>query len=276
VKVFKKIRELRENVRVVVHLDDAPFLEINDLSVNLNGNPALKGISFGLQDGEQVAVVGPNGAGKSTLFKVIAGVIPATSGQVQLSGHAPGGHICIAYLPQRSDVDWDFPATVRDVVMMGRVRKLGLFRWPKATDWDFVQACLRLVGMDDLSHRQIDALSGGQQQRMFIAQALAQEAELLLMDEPLGGLDVPSQEEVLRILEELRDHHVTVMLATHDLGMAAQRFDRVMLLNTTLEGFGKPEEVFTEELLKSAYGAHLQTIRTEDGLVLLDDSCCDG
>ena len=130
--------------------------------------------------------------------------------------------------------------------------------------------------MGDLAHRQIDALSGGQQQRMFIAQALAQEAELLLMDEPLGGLDVPSQEEVLRILEELRRHHVTVMVATHDLGMASQRFDRVMLLNTSLKGFGKPAEVFTEERLKSAYGDHLQMIRTENGLILLDDSCCDG
>jgi manganese/iron transport system ATP-binding protein len=276
VKIFRKIQELREKAGVVVHLEDAPFLDVNDLSVTLNGHPALQGVSFGLQNGEQVAVVGPNGAGKSTLFKVIAGVIPATSGQVHLSGHAPHGHICIAYLPQRSEVDWDFPATVRDVVMMGRVRKLGLFHWPKAADWDFVHACLRLVNMGDLAHRQIDALSGGQQQRMFIAQALAQEAELLMMDEPLGGLDVPSQEEVFRILEELRSHHVTVMVATHDLGMASQRFDRVMLLNTSLKGFGKPEEVFTEERLRLAYGDNLQMIRTENGLILLDDSCCDG
>jgi manganese/iron transport system ATP-binding protein len=276
VKVFKKIQELREKARVVVHLDGAPFLEVNDLSVTLNGHPALKGVSFGLHRGEQVAVVGPNGAGKSTLFKVIAGVIPATSGEVHLSGHAPRGHICIAYLPQRSEVDWDFPATVRDVVMMGRVRKLGLFHWPKAADWDFVQACLRLVGMDDLAHRQIDALSGGQQQRMFIAQALAQEAELLLMDEPLNGLDIPSQEEVFRILGELRNRRVTVMMATHDLRMAAQRFDRVMLLNSSMMGFGNPEDVFTEERLKFAYGDHLQMIETEGGLMLLDDSCCNG
>jgi len=276
VKVFKKIQELREKAQAVVHLEGTPFLEVKDLSVKLNGHPALKGVSFGLQRGEQVAVVGPNGAGKSTLFKVIAGVIPATSGEVHLSGHAPRGHICIAYLPQRSEVDWDFPVTVRDVVMMGRVRKIGLFHWPKAADWDHVDACLRLVHMSDLAHRQIDALSGGQQQRMFIAQALAQEAELLLMDEPLGGLDVPSQEEVFRILEELRDRPVAVMIATHDLGMAAQRFDRVMLLNTALLGFGTPEEVFTEEHLKSAYGGHLQMIQTDEGLILLDDSCCDG
>jgi ABC-type Mn2+/Zn2+ transport system ATPase subunit len=275
VNLFKKLQNLRERTGIVEHLHDAPFLEVTDLSVRLNGHSALDEINFWLQEGEQVAVVGPNGAGKSTLFKVIAGVLPATTGEVRLSGHAPHGHICIAYLPQRSEVDWSFPVTVRDVVMMGRVRKLGLFHWPKKDDWAQVHECLRLVGMQDLSQRQIDGLSGGQQQRMFIAQALAQEAELLLMDEPLGGLDLPSQEEVLRILEELRSHRVTVMVATHDLGMASQRFDRVMLLNAQMLGFGKPDEVFTEDQLRSAYGGHLQMIETENGLLILDDTCCD-
>jgi manganese/iron transport system ATP-binding protein len=275
VNLFKKIQALREKTGIVEHLDDAPFLEVTDLSVRLNGHTTLEGINFWLQEGEQVAVVGPNGAGKSTLFKVIAGVLHATTGEVRLSGHAPHGHICIAYLPQRSEVDWSFPVTVRDVVMMGRVRKLGLFHWPKAADWAQVHECLRLVGMQDLSHRQIDELSGGQQQRMFIAQALAQEAELLLMDEPLSGLDFPSQEEVLRVLEELRGRQVTVMVATHDLGMASQRFDRVMLLNARMIGFGKPDEVFTEDRLRSAYGGHLQMIETENGLLILDDTCCD-
>jgi ABC-type Mn2+/Zn2+ transport system ATPase subunit len=172
-------------------------------------------------------------------------------------------------------VDWSFPVTVKDVVMMGRTRKLGLLNWPKKADWVLVQECLALVGMIDLSHRQIDELSGGQQQRMFIAQALAQEAELLLMDEPLGGLDAPSQEEVFNILNKLRQHNVTVMVATHDLGLAAQRFDRVMLLNHKLLGFGKPEEIFTEERLKNAYEGHLQMIETEDGVMLFDDTCCD-
>ena len=273
--LLKNIQAWRKRTRVVEHLDDVPFLEVTDLNVNLNEHAALRGINFSLQEGEQVAVVGPNGAGKSTLFKVIAGVLHATAGEVRLSGHAPHGHICIAYLPQRSVVDWSFPVTVRDVVMMGRVRKLGLFHWPKSSDWAQVHECLHLVGMQDLSHRQIDELSGGQQQRMFIAQALAQEAELLLMDEPLGGLDLPSREEVLRILDELRGHQVSVMVATHDLGMASQRFDRVMLLNGRMIGFGKPDEVFTEDRLRSAYGDHLQMIETENGLLILDDTCCD-
>jgi ABC-type Mn2+/Zn2+ transport system ATPase subunit len=275
VNVFQKIQNLGKRPINVDHLEDAPFLKVSDLNFRYNGLSALEAVSFELQVGEQVAVVGPNGAGKSTLFKVISGVLPASSGEVHLSGHAPLGHICIAYLPQRSEVDWSFPVTVRDVVMMGRVRKLGLLRWPKAPDWTLVDECLSLVGMTSLARRQIGELSGGQQQRMFIAQALAQEAELLLMDEPLGGLDAPSQEEVFRILDELRGRMVTVMVATHDLGLAAGRFDRVMLLNHHLMGFGKPDEVFTEERLRLAYGGHLQMVETKDGMMIFDDTCCD-
>ena len=209
--VFQKLQNLKPSTQVVDHLEDAPFLKASDLSVRYNGVHALEEVSFELLEGEQIAVVGPNGAGKSTLFKVISGALRATTGEVHLSGHAPHGHICIAYLPQRSEVDWSFPVTVKDVVMMGRTRKLGLLNWPKKADWALVGECLALVGMTNLSRRQIDELSGGQQQRMFIAQALAQEAELLLMDEPLGGLDAPSQEEVFTILGNLtRQHNVTV------------------------------------------------------------------
>jgi manganese/iron transport system ATP-binding protein len=187
-----------------------------------------------------LAVVGPNGAGKSTLFKLIAGVLPSSSGQVTVYGSQPGGHICIAYVPQRSQVDWSFPVSVADVVMMGRVGKLGLFRRPGRKDWDYVHESLAVVGMGDLAGRQIGELSGGQQQRVFIARALAQEAELMLMDEPLTGLDVPSQQDIFEVLAALRARGVTVMIATHDLNLAAERFDRVMLLNRRLLGLGRP------------------------------------
>lgn len=270
-----KLKSLTRTSRSVAHLPDAPFLQVVDLCVRYNGLPALEDLSFELHAGEQVAVVGPNGAGKSTLFKAIAGVITPTSGSVRMAGHDPGGHICIAYLPQRSEVEWSFPVTVRDVVTMGRVGKMGLLQWPSSADRDFVQNCLDLVGIPHLADRQINELSGGQQQRMFIAQALAQEAELLMMDEPLNGLDLPSQEEVFRILGQLRQRGVTVMVATHDLGLAADRFDRVMLLNNQLLGFGHPGDIFTEERLKSAYGSHLQLIETEGGLLILEDTCCD-
>lgn len=273
---MKIIQSLGYKHRRVEHLADAPFLKVSDLVVRYNGNTALSDISFELHGGEQVAVVGPNGAGKSTLFKAIAGVLTPAAGQIALSGHEPSGHICIAYLPQRSEVDWSFPVTVRDVVMMGRVGKMGLLRGPGPSDWQLVSDALSLVRLDTLANRQIGELSGGQQQRMFIAQALAQEAELLMMDEPLSGLDMPSQDEVLRILNELKQRGVTVMVATHDLGQAADRFGLVMLLNRHLLGFGRAADVFTPEILQQAYGNHLQLIETENGVIALEDSCCNG
>ena len=258
------------------HQAGSPTLEVSGLTVRYNGILALDDVSFQLTQGERVAVVGPNGAGKSTLFKVIAGVHHPTKGEVKVYGCGPGGHICIAYVPQRSQVDWTFPVDVTDVVMMGRIGKLGLLRWPGARDWGYVGQCLELVGMADLADRQIGELSGGQQQRVFIARALAQEAELMLMDEPLTGLDLNSQEDIFRILEELRRRHVTVMIATHDLNQAAERFDRLMLLNRRLLGLGQPDEVFTPERLMQAYGGHMRLIQTNDGLMVLSDTCCEG
>ncbi len=262
--------------RGVEHKEGHPLLEVIGVTVRYNGRVALEDVSFTLGKGEHVAVVGPNGAGKSTLFKVIAGVLKPHSGQVRVFGSEPGGHICIAYVPQRTQVDWSFPATVADVVMMGRVGKMGPLRWPSKSDWQFVYRCLEMVGLRDLAHRQIGELSGGQQQRMFIARALAQEAELILMDEPLTGLDATSQGEVLNALERLRHQGVTVMLATHNLNLAADRFDRIMLLNRRILGIGKPSEVFTPENLAQAYGDHLRVVRSENGVMLLSDTCCQG
>jgi manganese/iron transport system ATP-binding protein len=261
--------------RLAAHQPGAAALEVSGVTVRYNGVRALDDVSFQLTRGERIAVVGPNGAGKSTLFQVIAGVLHPTQGEVKVYGHSPGGHICIAYVPQRSQVDWTFPVSVADVVMMGRIGKLGLFHWPKRRDWDHAHACLEIVDMADLADRQIGELSGGQQQRVFIARALAQEAELMLMDEPLTGLDTPSQEGIFGILDELRGRDVTVMLATHDLNLAAERFDRLMLLNHRLVGIGQPDQVFTQEQLVQAYGGHMHLIETDDGGVMaLSDTCC--
>jgi manganese/iron transport system ATP-binding protein len=252
------------------HHDGGPFLRVSGLYVHYDDIPALEDINFELDGGEYIAIVGPNGAGKSTLFKTITGVINPSRGKVSLGGSEPDSHICIAYLPQRSDVDWNFPVAVKDVVMMGRVGKIGLFRNPQAHDWERVQDCLAQVKLDDLADRRISELSGGQQQRMFIAQALAQEAELVLLDEPLSGLDVPSQDEFFRVIKSLRQYNVTLMVATHDLGMAAAHFDKTMLLNNTLLGFGTPASVLTEETLKAAYGNHLHFIQTESGTMMFE------
>jgi ABC-type Mn2+/Zn2+ transport system ATPase subunit len=249
---------------------------VNKLTVRYDGHIALENISFHLHVGERVAVVGPNGAGKSTLFKVVSGILPPTAGEVKISGFGPRGHICIAYVPQRSQVDWRFPASVADVVMMGRIGQIGFFRWPRRADWNTVHAALEVVDMDSLADRQIGELSGGQQQRTFLARALAQEAELVLMDEPLNGLDVPSQEAILALLETLRQQKITVMVATHDLGQAASHFDRVMLLNRQLIRFGPPADVLTSVNLLRAYGGHAQLIQGTDGSTTLTDTCCDG
>ena len=255
------------------HLEGQPILDIQKLSVRYNGHLALEDISFHLHAGERVAVVGPNGAGKSTLFKVVAGVLPQTSGVVSVFGSMPRGHVCIAYIPQRSQVEWGFPVNVADVVMMGRSAKLGPLGWPKKRDWDFVHRALETVEMNELAKRQIGELSGGQQQRMFIARALAQEAELMLMDEPLSGLDTPSQENILSLLDALQRQAVTVMVATHDLEQASEYFDRIMLLNRRLIGFGPPEQVLQTEKLIQAYGGRLRSANGDN--VLAIDDCCD-
>ena len=258
------------------HQPGTPILAVSGLTVRYNGHAALDDVTFDLHAGEQVAVVGPNGAGKSTLLKAVAGVLAPTSGTVTVYGHGPGGHICIAYVPQRTAVDWQFPVTVSDVVLMGRIGQLGLFRQPGKRDFAKVRECLDLVSITDLAKRQINELSGGQQQRMFIARALAQEAELMLMDEPLTGLDAPSQEGIFQLLDDLRARGVTIMLSTHDLDQAVQYFDRVMLLNRRLLGFGEPADVFTPERLMAAYGGHLHLMPVNGGLVAVGDTCCEG
>jgi manganese/iron transport system ATP-binding protein len=257
------------------HQAGEPILRATDIEVRYETGVAIENVNFKINVGERLAIVGPNGAGKSTLLKVIVGVLNPTDGDIQIFGQDPDKHICIAYVPQRNQVDWQFPVTVADVVMMGRVGQMGLFRIPKDRDWKLVHQALEIVGMESYSKRQISQLSGGQQQRMFIARALAQEAELMLMDEPLTGVDASSQEDVFRILDQLQSQDVTVLVSLHDLKMASQRFDRVMLLNKEMLGIGVPDEVLTPENLVAAYGGHLHLVPTDDGMLALGDTCCD-
>ncbi len=266
------------------HEPGAPTLELSDVWVGYNGRlspgnggtrHALEAITFRVEPGERVAVVGPNGAGKSTLFKVVAGTLRPDRGRVAIFGHRPAGHICIAYVPQRNQVDWNFPVTVEDVVMMGRVGRIGLLRRPGKGDWATVHTALERVGAAALTHSQIGELSGGQQQRVFLARALAQEAELVLMDEPLNGLDIPTQEAIIGILDDLQRDGVTVLLATHDLDLAAERFDRIMLLNRRIVAFDSPVATLQSEHLLRAYGGHLHRVG-DDGALLVADTCCDG
>jgi manganese/iron transport system ATP-binding protein len=215
-----------------------------------------------------VAVVGPNGAGKSTLFKALVGLIHPRAGSIETNGAE------IGYVTQRSAVDWSFPVTVHDVVMMGRIGKMGWLRWQRPRDREIVQRSLAQVGMADYAGRQIGELSGGQQQRVFIARALAQEATILLMDEPFSGVDAPAQESILEILERLRQQGVTILVSTHDLNLAVERFDRLALLNQRLVAYGLPREVVTPQNLAAAYGGQAVWRGEDYAMVLGDIDCC--
>jgi len=263
------------------HEREAGFLDLQDVTVSydsqgslgaaeLGRGPAVEDVSFQAGRGEQIAVVGPNGAGKSTLFRLIAGLMRPDRGRVLMYGQEPDRHICIAYVPQRSRINWSFPATVEDVVMMGRIRQIGLFRRPRAQDQAVVRDCLERVNALHLAKNHIGELSGGQQQRVFIARALALETELLLLDEPLSGIDLPSQEQIFKTLTGLRQDGVTVFMATHDLNLAGERFDKVMLLNRCIVAFGSPAEVLTEANLLKAYGGHIHHLGGTGGLVVDD------
>jgi manganese/iron transport system ATP-binding protein len=275
-RLLKNFRRKTFSRRYVEHHPDAPLLDLEGISVRYETGQVLDRISFKVSPGTAVAVVGPNGAGKTTLFKVIAGIHEPNQGVVRVSGHEPGGHTCIAYVPQRSQVDWTFPATVADVVMMGRINQMGPLLWPQRSDWEMVRRSLEFVNLGDFANRQISELSGGQQQRMFIARALAQEAELMLLDEPLNGLDVPAQEKILEILNTLKEQQVAVLISMHDLRLAAEQFDQVMLLNNELLGFGSPETIFTRELLLKAYRGHLHFVEGEFDTLAVGDDCCEG
>lgn len=256
------------------HDSGSPVLDVRELTVDLGGIVALEGVSFTLARGDSVAVVGPNGAGKSTLFRAVAGVLDRTRGTITVYGSAPGGHICIAYVPQASHVDWNFPVSVFDAVMMGRTRRIGWVRRPRRSDRALVYQCLEMVNLEDLARRQIGELSGGQRQRAFIARALAQEAEIILMDEPLTGLDVGSQQDIFAILASLAARGVTLMVSTHDLEAAAARFPLIMLLNRRLLAFGGREEVLTPGLLLATFGGRVRLGGGGEATVI--DSCCDG
>ncbi len=249
-------------------------LELRDVSVRYGQRLALDSVSLTVPHGEQVAVVGPNGAGKSTLFKAMVGLLPISSGEMLLHGRPRAEYRDpIAYVPQREEVDWRFPVNVFDVVAMGRY---GRGRWLKrltATDRDLIEQSLEALDVADLAPRPIGELSGGQQQRVFLARALAQEPHVLLLDEPFTGVDVATREATLDLLAGLRSRSVTVLVSTHDLDLAAARFDQVVLLNGYLIRAGRPHEVFTEENLQRAFSGQMVVV---DGRVIVVDQCCGG
>ncbi len=246
-------------------------LEVRNISVAYNGQSALLDLTFDVPHGARVALVGPNGAGKSTLFKALVGLLPLRQGQVLIHGRPLGHHLdCIAYVPQREEVDWRFPVTVEDVVMMGRYGRLGWLRRPGPADRAAAARGLEQMGIAPLARHPIGELSGGQQQRVFLARALAQEPHILLMDEPFTGVDAGTQEATLAVLDELQAQCVTVMVSTHDLSMAAARFEHVLLINRRLIAYGTPAHVFTRETIAEAFSGQALFL---DGAVVVDECC---
>jgi ABC-type Mn2+/Zn2+ transport system ATPase subunit len=247
-------------------------LAVDKITVAYNGTPALRDVSFEVPQGTRVAVVGPNGAGKSTLFKALVGLLPLRQGRVLIHGLPLGHHLdCVAYVPQREEVDWTFPVTAFDVVMMGRYGTLGWLKRPGKVDRAVVAHSLEQMGIANLSRDPIGDLSGGQQQRVFLARALAQEPHILLMDEPFTGVDATTQEATLMLLDQLKAEHVTVMVSTHDLNLANERFDRVLLINRRVIAYDEASRVFTPDAVKNAFGTH--TLFLEGKPVVVDDCC---
>ncbi|MFW5696209.1 MAG: metal ABC transporter ATP-binding protein [Phototrophicaceae bacterium] len=239
-----------------------PALVVDDLSAGYPGNRrAIQQVSFEVDPGERVGVIGPNGAGKSTLFKALVGIIPHHSGNISLHGEAcHTSHDMIGYVPQSGAIDWSFPVTVWDVVMMGRTREIGWLRWSRRHDRERVAAVLEQVGMLAYRDRQIGQLSGGQRQRVFIARALAQSTDVLLLDEPFSGVDVSAESEIMGTLDRLTADGITLVIATHDLQMASTAFDKLLVLNQTVIGYGRPDEVFQPAILRAAYGGRVGVI----------------
>jgi manganese/zinc/iron transport system ATP- binding protein len=231
---------------------------VNDLTVAYRERPVLWDIDVVVPPGVLMAIVGPNGAGKTTLIKAILGLIRPAAGEVMIFGKPyEQQRRLVGYVPQRGSVDWDFPTTVLDVVMMGRYGALGWFRRPGRAEREAAMRALEHVGMADLSGRQISQLSGGQQQRVFLARALVQDAAVYLMDEPFQGVDARTEHAIVALLQELRAQGKTVVVVHHDLQSVPEYFDWVMLLNVRRIALGPVSEVFTEENLRLTYGGKL-------------------
>ena len=248
-------------------------IQARNLDVAYDRRLVLEDVTFSVPRGAMVGIVGPNGGGKSTLLKAVLGLVPKARGTVEILGRPVDRRArrLVGYVPQREDVDWNFPVSAFDVVMMGRVPSMKLLRRSTSRDKELTWEALRTVGMEKYADTRIGEFSGGQQQRIFLARALAQEAEVLLLDEPVSGVDAPSQHEIFDLLRSLKEAGKTMIVTTHDLSCVAERFDLALLLNKRVVAFGRPEEVFTSELLNETYQSHLMILKLGDHTVAVED-----
>ena len=242
-----------------------PAIKVDNLTVSFGPRPALLNVNVSVEQGLLVGIIGPNGAGKSTLVKSILGFVKPDLGSIQLLGkpieRAKGQ---LAYVPQRGAVDWDYPITVYEVAMMGRYPNIPWWRDPGKEDREIVDKALEMVRMSDFRNRQIGGLSGGQQQRVFMARALAQGSEILLLDEPFAGVDAATERAILDVLERAKATGRTLVVVHHDLTTAAEYFDRLMLIKQRLYAYGEPRQVLNQELLSEVYEGKLKIFSAMD------------
>ncbi len=243
-------------------------VETHNLTVSYNRRPVLWNIDFEVPAGEIIGVIGPNGSGKTTLLKAIMGLIPLSSGYVKIfDKNLEEVRNRISYVPQRESVDWDFPASVLDLVLMGRYNKGNIFKRSSKKDLEIAKEALEKVNMLEYSNRQISQLSGGQQQRAFIARSLAQGADLYIMDEPFVGVDAATEEAILNLMTEMKNDGKTVLVVHHDLQTAKDYFDWIILLNTRMVAVGPKKDIFKEDLLQEAYGGKLNVLSKVGDLI---------
>lgn len=241
-------------------------IDVKNLSVSYSGKRAINNVSFSLESGKLIGIIGPNGAGKSTLVKGMLDLVPKDSGKVQIYGQSLDSmRQEIAYIPQRAEIDWDFPILVRDTVLLGTYPKLGLFKRPGDKEKKRAMEALTKVGMEDFADKQIGQLSGGQQQRVFVARSLAQDAEIFFMDEPFVGVDINSEEIIIKVLKELRNQGKTIFVIHHDLTKVEDYFDDVILINKELMGAAPVEEIVTPELMEKTFEAPLSVLENMGG-----------
>ncbi|MBN2304692.1 MAG: metal ABC transporter ATP-binding protein [Anaerolineae bacterium] len=250
-------------------------MTVNDLSASYNGHRSLHGVTFAVHEGERIAIIGPNGAGKSTLFKAIVGLL-SHQGSISIQGAScQKSHTMVGYVPQHEAIDWKFPVTVWDVVMMGRARQIGYVLPPRRRDRQAARDALERVGMWVFRKRQIGELSGGQRRRVFVARALAQQARVLLMDEPFSGVDAAAETDIFQVLDVLREEGVAVLLATHNLAQAGTFYDKVMMLRDGhMLAYGPPAEVYTPETLADTFGDRIRLFSDGDEVVIVADKPC--
>jgi manganese/zinc/iron transport system ATP- binding protein len=254
---------------MIIHTEN-PIIEVHDLTVSYNNKPVLWNVDFTLPAGEMIGIIGPNGAGKSTLLKSLMNLIPNNSGYIKLfNDDLDKVRHKISYVPQRESVDWDFPASVMDVALMGRYKPNNIFKRFTSEDKDIAAEALKRVNMLDYAKRQISQLSGGQQQRAFLARALAQQADLYLMDEPFAGVDASTEKTIVELFMSMKAEGKTILVVHHDLQSAADYFNWILLVNTRLVASGPTKEVFTPEMLRETYGGKL-TVLTKVGEIIAE------